>query len=321
MRTDCFFCRLHGGFVQSLACIALFSTVAAGCQQKEADKGEPPRIEAKGSVAPLQGVSISSPIDAAVSRVAVADGAQVHEGDVIATLQNPVVDRDVAYARAAVAEATAGRNRRQRAAPRPILPGGEAAAAAAVAAKEQKVERLRALLKSGDVARQDLSDAEAELAVARRDLALEQERMHPPAEVEQQGDPAMAKAQLDRALGDLAVAEHRQAQLRIVAPASGTVQNLHIRPGDELYVRDVVGEIVDASTVKIEAAIAPEWLRFLHPGQQVNVKIMSIPPRNFQEPITAVDQSGKGGAASIVVTVPNPDHLLQSGTPAVITVQ
>lgn len=276
----------------------------------------------KAAVAPLTGVTVSSPIEGRVTRVAVAEGAVVKPGDVIAELTNPVVDRDIAYARAAVISAESRmRGGRPAQATKPVSDEGERAAATILAARQQKVDRLRRLLASGDVSKQDVQDAEAELAAARRDWLAEKERRSDTPPPAPGVDRALLQAELDRARADLVVAEHRQSALRIVAPSAGSIARLRVHEGDDIYTRDAVAEIVETSSVRVEAAIAPELLRYVKVGQAVDVKLMTIPPRRFRETIVRVDQPGAGGGPTIAVNVPNPDRMLQAGTPAVITIQ
>ncbi|MEA2464313.1 MAG: hypothetical protein QOJ98_2060, partial [Acidobacteriota bacterium] len=80
-------------------------------------------------------------------------------------------------------------------------------------------------------------------------------------------------------------------------------------------------EIVDSKTARVQAQLAPELLRFVRAGLHVDVKLMTIPPRRFREPIARVIPPGGEGGSSIIVNIPNPDRMLQPGTPAVITIQ
>jgi multidrug resistance efflux pump len=109
--------------------------------------------------------------------------------------------------------------------------------------------------------------------------------------------------------------------LVITAPVSGTIAKLRVTQGSDVYTRDPVAEVVDSSMARVEARIAPELLRFVRAGKAVDVRLMTIPPRRFREPIARVIQPGGDGGAGIVVHVPNPDRMLQPGTPAVITIQ
>jgi multidrug resistance efflux pump len=192
-------------------------------------------------------------------------------------------------------------------------------AADLVRQKQQRLERLRALLATGDVARQDVENAEAELTAAKRDLQGERDRATPA--VTPASDTAMLQAEAERARSDLAFAEHRKAQLAIKAPASGTIARLRVAAGADVYVRDPIAEIVDGSSAHVQAQLAPELLRFVRAGRPVDVRLMTIPPRRFREPIARVIPPGAEGGSSIIVNIPNPDRMLQPGTPAVITIQ
>jgi len=95
---------------------------------------------------------------------------------------------------------------------------------------------------------------------------------------------------------------------------------LKVHPGDDVYTRDRLAEIVDPATVRVQAQVAPELLRFLHPGLPVDVKLLTIPPRTYRQPIAHVTATAAEGGAGLDVIVPNPDRLLRPGTPALITV-
>ena len=188
----------------------------------------------------------------------------------------------------------------------------------AVKQKQARVERLRGLLASGDVARQDVENAEAELAHAMRELEAARQVPDVAAPV---NDTAVLQAELERARAEQSFAEHRKTQLVILAPASGSIAKLRIAPGTQVWMRDPVAEIVDSATARVEAQVAPELLRFVQAGRPVDVKLMTIPPRRYREPIARVVPPGGAGGSSIVVNVPNPDRMLHPGTPAVITIQ
>ncbi|HEX8618757.1 MAG TPA: efflux RND transporter periplasmic adaptor subunit [Thermoanaerobaculia bacterium] len=286
---------------------------------------DPPKIEVKAVVAPFDGVTVFSPIEGTIVELKIAEGAAVRQGDILATLTNPSVERDLAYARAAV---LAAEHRLRSSAPvaAPAAPqtNGERLRIAGdlVRQKQQRLDRLRVLLASGDVARQDVENAEAELAAAIRDQNAERERAHvAPAAAAPQVDRGLLEAEADRARADQAFAEHRKAQLVIKAPASGTIARLRIAAGREIYTRDAIAEIVDGTSARVQAQLAPELLRFVTAGRPVDVKLMTIPPRRFREPIARVIPPGGEGGPSIVVNIPNPDRMLQPGTPAVITIQ
>jgi multidrug resistance efflux pump len=240
----------------------------------------------------------------------------VTKGEVVMTLDNPSVDRDLAYARAQ-ARAAELRLRDRGVATSAPSAEGENAAAEILHNKEQKLDRYKKLLATGDVSRQELLDVETEVAAARRDWLAEKERRQT---VAPSTDPGMTQAELDRARADQKFAEYRKSLLSIVAPAAG-VLHLRMHEGDDVFTRDPVAEVRDATSARVQAQVAPELLRYVRVGQMADVKVMTIPPRSFREPIANVSEAGADGGSAIVVKVPNPDRMMQPGTPAVITLQ
>ena len=252
---------------------------------------EPPRIEVKAAVAPFDAVNVVTSIDGRVASVNLAEGAAVHAGDIVIRLTNPSVGRDLAYARAQLAIARA-RLRPHRAADNALL-----------RAKQEKLARYRALLKTGDVSKQDVLDAEAEvIAATPREAEIDRE---------------VVQAEIAQAQADETLALHRQSMLTIIAPANGTIAKMRVRAGDDVFPRDTIAEIVDASSARVQAQVAPELLRFIHAGSNVDVKLLTVPPRTFREPVARIDAA----ESTITVNVPNPDRLLRPGTPAVLVVQ
>ncbi len=124
-----------------------------------------------------------------------------------------------------------------------------------------------------------------------------------------------------RARADLVFAKHRQSLLTITAPASGAVARLRVRIGDDVYTRDPLADVADPSTVRVQAQIAPELFRFVHAGAAADVRVLTIPPHRFREPVARVIAAGSEGGPAIIVNVPNPDRMMQPGTPAIVTLQ
>jgi multidrug resistance efflux pump len=302
--------------------LAALAVVSSACRDTEtAATAAPARIEVKAVVAPFDAVTVSSPIEGTIVELKAAEGTAVRQGDLLAMLTNPSVERDLAYGRAALLAAE--HRMRTRPAPRVAAarPNADRVRVAAdiVRQKQQRLDRLRTLLATGDVARQDVENAQAELSVATRDL--DAERAQPSAALAPAADTALLEAELARARADVAFAEHRKSQLAIKAPATGTIARLRVAVGADVYTRDPIADIVDGGAARVQAQLAPELLRFVKAGRPVDVKLMTIPPRRFREPIARVVPPGGEGGSSIVVNIPNPDRMLQPGTPAVITIQ
>lgn len=311
--------RARAGVVLTLTAGAALTFACRDAERAVA--ADPPKIELKATVAPFDSVTVVAPIEGRVTQITAAEGAAIREGDLLVTLVNPAVERDAVYARTAVIAAEQ-RMRGQapvRSQPRSSNAERERVAAALVKQKQQKLDRLRALLAAGDVAKQDVEYAEAELAAAQRDLNAERERQTPAAVI-QAGSPAILQAEADRARADQQLAEHRQSLLTVKAPASGTIAKLRVKPGSDVYTRDPIAEIVDSTTARVQAPLAPELFRFVRVGMPVDVKLGTIPSRRFREPIARINPPGSEGGAAVIVNIPNPDRMLQPGTSAVITI-
>lgn len=291
-------------------------------EQPSAAAAGPPEIELKAEVAQAQTATASALIDGRVATLTATEGAAVKTGDVLATLTNASLDRDLASTRAEVALA----EKRLRDAREPIamaLVLGDAGARERAAAeilrnREAKRDRYRDLYKTHDISKQELEDAENEYAVAMRDWLGERERQTTKVV---RTDTGLLELELERAKANVAFVEERRGLLVIKAPMDGTITRVLVRPGDTIYTRDPVASIANTSTVEVRATIAPELLRHVRAGMPVEVKVLTVPPRRFTRPIAHVTPAGGTGGAAISVQLPNPDGMLQPGQSAVVTVR
>lgn len=302
-----------------VAWIAVAALSLLSCRDNTANAAaESPKIEVKAQVAPIDTFPVAAPFDGRVEKIVALEGSPVNAGDVVMMLANPAVERDLAYARAQVAAAEW--KLRALAAPvRRTAPADwENTAHEILRQKERKLERYRALLATGDVSSQEVQDVEVEVSVARRDWMAERERRTVAPE---RHDPALLRMELERAKADVTVAEDRKAQLTLVAPAAGIVSRVMVKQGDRVFPRDPLLEIANASSVRVVAQVAPELIRYVRAGQLVDVQVLTIPPHRFREPIAQVLPAGTAGGPAVIVNVPNPERMLQPGTPAMIAVR
>ena len=303
----------------TLLVLAFSAPVIVSCRDDAGTAAaESPQVEMKAQVAPIDTFPVSAPFDGRIEAVAAREGAPVNTGDVVITLANPSVERDLAYARAQVAAAE-WKLRAVSAPARRVAPNEwENTALQILREKEKKLERYRRLLGSGDVSSQEVQDVTVEVAAARRDWMAERDRRMT---VPEQNDPALLRMELERARADLAVAEDRKSQLTLTAPAAGLVSRVLVHAGDRVFPRDPLLEISNASSVRVVAQVAPELIRYVRAGQLVDVQVLTIPPHRFRERVSQVIPPGNAGGPAVIVAVPNPDRMLQPGTPAVIAVR
>ena len=287
--------------------------LAVSCQRTDnAAAAVPPRLEIRGQVADPQTAVVAAPVDGTVARIAVREGAAVRAGDLVVQLTNAGIERDVAYARAQLGVAELNARHRGTTPQRVRNDARLRAAKTLLDNRKAKLERYRGLFATHDVSRQDLEDAENEYAMAQRDYVAERDAnvIAAPAT-----DPRILALELEKAKAEQTYAEGREKTLQVTAPIAGVVTKVSVVEGSTVFPRDPLLEIANTTMMPVEGHIAPELTRYVHAGMPVEVKVFTVPPRNFLEPVKSV----RPGA--IEITLPNPDGVLQPGTPAVITVR
>ncbi len=305
-----------------LLSVAASLILLARCSEKRdaAVAADAPRLEIRGAVASAQVANAVTTVDGRVATLTVREGSVVQQGDVVATIVNPAIDRDLAHARAQVV--LAEQRLKAARAPRPTRRNTdsgarERAAAQVLKNREAKLARYRELYKTRDISREELENAENEHAFALREWLAERERLMTPAATPT--DTTVLELELERARADEAFLAERKTLLNVTAPLPGVVTRVFTRPGESIFVREPVAEISNTTTVEVRGAIAPELLRHVRPGMPVEVKVLTVPPRRFNVPIRTILPGPSG--ASLVIDLPNPDGVLQAGQQAVITVR
>jgi len=304
--------------LRAILCAAVCALAVRCSEDRGVAAADTPELEVRGSVGNVQTAVAIAAVDGRVVRVNAVEGATVKAGDLVATLVNSSVDRDLAFARAQVAVA----ERRLREAGKPArttsADSGERVRLSAriLANRKARLERYRELFQTHDVSKEDLENAENEHAAALRDWLAERERA---IVTVVQTDTGLLQLELDKARAEEAFAAERKAMLNVTAPIGGVVTRVAARAGESVFPRDPILEIADTSSVEVRVPIAPELLRYVRAGMPVEVKIFTVPPRRFRVPIKSVVRGNTG--AVLLVQLPNPDGVLQAGQPAVITVK
>ena len=295
--------------------ISVFILLGARCnKQPDAVAAGAPQIELRAEVAAAQTAAAIAPFDGRVANIAVREGSVVQAGTIVATLTNPSVDRDLAFARAQVAVAEQRLRVKPPAAARDSG-ARQKATASILANREAKRNRYRELYKTHDVSKEELENAENEYNAALRDWLAERERA---TVTVVQTDTGLMQLELEKARSEAALAADRQSMLTIIAPIAGTVSRVNARVGETVFPRDAIVEITDNTTAQVRGAIAPELMRYVRTGMPLQVKVFTVPPRRFTAPVRAIVPAANG--ATVVLDLPNPDGVLQAGQQAVITV-
>lgn len=310
---------------------ALLLTVIA-CRDEEQPGGgsasEVPRLEIRGSVMAPHRAVVVAPYDGRITAVAVSEGSIVRAGDFLVSLVNPSIDRDLAYARAH--RALAEQQLKIRNAPTPAAAAAadpnraarRRATAEIVKSRKQRLDRLRKLYETRDVSLQELEDAQAAYAAAQREaLVYDPEPVKPPPAAAPVDNTDLLTLEVERARAEETVAATRKTLMNVTAPMAGVVTRVEAVEGSSVFARDLLLEISNTQTVDIRGQIAPELMRYVRVGQRAEVKVFTVPPRRFVEPIKNVIPPGSTGGPAVVVTIPNADGVLQVGTPVLISLR
>jgi membrane fusion protein (multidrug efflux system) len=312
--------------LQLVVVATAIGALLASCRERqEAVAAEVPTLEIKAEVTKPRTAIVVAPYDGRIATMIATEGTIVHAGDVIVTLANPTVERDLAYSRAQLA--LAEYRLRNASAPKRGMTSVDDDAAervrvaqSIVQSRKARLDRYENLFTTHDITSDELENARIEYAAAKRDLNAER-RAAQNVNVAQPGDPALLQLDVDRARAEAAVIEERQKQLRVVAPMNGVITRVLAAPGDAIYPRDPLVEVTDTSTLEVRGTIAPELLRHVRAGMPVDVKVFTVPPRRFSASIKTVAPPSDANGAMISVPVSNPDGVLQPGTSAIITVR
>lgn len=304
--------------------LALLAFALPHCGGDEAsDSAAPPPIEIRATVHPGQTITLSTQIEGRVETLPVSEGTTVAPGAEIALLSNPLIERDAALAQAElewIELRLRGGGEARVSSGRP--PESIEITARIVELRRQRLVRMRELRRTSDVTARDLEQSEIEYLGAVRDHDHERRvGLGQPVAI----DAARLRIDREKGLAQLRFAEERMELLRVSTPIAGTITQIHATPGQIVFPREPIAEVSDISTLQVRGNVAPELLRYVRPGMPVEVKVFGVPTRSFADEIEyVIPAQGTGGqtrGATVVVTIPNPDGLLQPNTEAGITLR
>jgi multidrug efflux system membrane fusion protein len=247
-------------------------------------------------------VGVAPQVSGRIIAVSVADNQRVVQGDLLATI-DPIPFQLIAdQHRAEVDEARA-----QIGADQDAIASAQASLTAAQAAAiyaRQTHDRLAVLVRANDASRADLQKADDDLRQADATVKAGQ------AAIERaQAMASMHQAAKERATAELATAEWQLGRTKLIAPVSGTITNLTVRPGDTGQIDVPLIGIVDARAFRIIGNYKQDFIRGFSPGDLAWVWLDSEPWRMHRARVT--------GIASGISRDPAPDRLLPYVAPTI----
>lgn len=235
----------------------------------------PGRIQA----IPTRVFRIAAPVAGRIQRVLVGLGDRVQPGQLLFTLESPEVTTLISAYRQAEARL------RQ--------------AKANLAKAEADLNRVRDLFEHNAVAQKEVISAQTTFAQAQ-------------AEVEQAG------AAVQESLGRLALLglkpDGAEQQISVRAPVSGKILEISVAPGE--YRNDTTAPlmtIADLASVHLVAEVPESMIRWIAPGQRVEVTLTAYPGETFVGKVAKISDTVRADTRTIPVLaeLPNPSGRLR----------
>lgn len=162
--------------------------------------------------------------------------------------------------------------------------------------------------------RAELSQAQAQLSIARANLKRNQELVAQNFVAQRVVEESQASLQVAEA--QVALAEARLKRMRITAPFAGTVGLRSINLGAYVKDGDDLVNLEDTSTLTVDFRLPERYQTQLAPGQAVQVQLDALPNRPFEAKVLAVDPLLDVNGRSISVRAAMPpaaDNVLRPG--------
>lgn len=296
---------IAAGVVGAIALIAIVATLVINAQPQGAS--EPvtdmvtegtftTTVEAKGQLKPISSSVVSPSVDGTVDSINVQAGQSVNEGDVLMTIKNDELDRNVAEAQRAVAAAQED------------LANAQKAAAAAQATPTTDVD--------GTSAAAGISAATADtnaVSAAQRSLASAQANL----------DQANAKA-----ASRTVTAPSSGSIVELNAKVGATVTGGMIMGESDTSGGKQCMQIADLSKMKVTVQVGEKDIAKIAVGQSANVTYPAFPDIVSQGTVTAIasvansDSNNGGGSVTfnVDILIEAPDARLKPGMTAEVSV-
>ena len=296
---------ITAGIMGAIALIAIVATLVINAQPQGASgpvtdmvtEGTfSTTVEAKGQLKPISSSVVSPSVDGTVDSINVQAGQSVNEGDVLMTIKNDELDRNVAEAQRAVAAAQED------------LANAQKAAAAAQANPTTDVD--------GASAAAGISAASADtnaVSAAQRSLASAQANL----------DQANAKA-----ASRTVTAPSSGSIVELNAKVGATITGGMIMGESDTSGGKQCMQIADLSKMKVTVQVGEKDIAKIAVGQNANVTYPAFPDIVSQGTVTAIasvansDSNNGGGSVTfnVDILIETPDARLKPGMTAEVSV-
>jgi len=281
-------------------------------------------IRFTGSVEADTEVRVYPKISAVIQKMEVDLGDTIKKNMLIAVLESDELRAQVAQAQAALevvqakwAQMNVGARSEEIAQAEDLV----AKARANLKNAEHNYRRMKALLEGGTVAKRQFEAAELDYAVAKADLNSAQERLDMLLEGATKEDRQALQAQVNQARAALDLAGIRLSYTRITSPIDGTISERLFDTGDLAVPAKALVTVVQMDTVKVIVYVPENQIRFIAPGLQAQLTVVSYPGRGFYGTIDTVSPTLNPTTRmfSVEIKVTNKERLLRPGMFAAVS--
>jgi membrane fusion protein (multidrug efflux system) len=168
-----------------------------------------------------------------------------------------------------------------------------------------KVRRGQLLVQLDDtLQRAELSQAQAQLSIARANLKRNQELVAQNFVAQRVVEESQANLQVAEA--QVSLADARMQRMRIAAPFDGTLGLRSINLGQYVGVGDALVNLEDTSQLTVDFRLPERYQSRIAPGQGVQVQLDALPGKKFEAKVLAVDPLLDANGRSISVRAAMP---------------
>jgi HlyD family secretion protein len=106
-------------------------------------------------------------------------------------------------------------------------------------------------------------------------------------------DVRAAEGRLNVSRGRLQQIDTMLNELTVRAPTAALVETLDLRPGDILAPDAIAAKLLEPDQLYVRIYIPETQLGYIHPGQQLPVRVDSFPSRTFQSTVEYISSQGE----------------------------
>jgi multidrug efflux pump subunit AcrA (membrane-fusion protein) len=275
-------------------------------------------LEASGDIAPLMQVDLFPKMPGYLEKINVRIGDPVHQGQIVAQVNQGEFVHKVKEAEAKVAQAKASYDE--------ILAGTrteelrqaeEAVKEAQSRFENAKVhrERMDALYKKQIISKKDFDNAETECTVCEAQLSSSQERLKQLQEGARNEVREASRAKLKEMEALLAQEQIRLQDTQILAPFSGEISRKYVDVGALVSPSTPLMTLVHTATLKVVANVLEKDIPLIKHGMVAKIHAEAYPDRTFEGKVTqinsALDLSTR--TLQVEIYIPNTDRSLKPG--------